>query len=253
MVIMQRRAIVTAVALSAMGAAVIAIVIWVASAALAPPPSEAPASAGASAPSIADAPGPVPPASARPIAELADPAWTARIAAATGIPVRALAAYAGATLAIEQDYPGCGVGWNTIAAIGEVESAHGSFEGSVLDDAGVVRPGIVGIALDGTASDVIRDTDGGALDGDAVWDRAVGPLQFIPETWALFARDGNADGVADPQQIDDAALTAAAYLCDAGGDLSVPANWIAAVAAYNAHTEYNGRVVAAANRYAAAR
>ena len=34
----------------------------------------------------------------------------------------------------------------------------------------------------------IRDTDGGRYDGDPVWDRAVGPMQFIPGTWAGVRR-----------------------------------------------------------------
>src|SRR5687767_9098537 len=59
----------------------------------------------------------------------------------------------------------------------------------------------------------IVDTDGGVLDGDARWDRAVGPMRFIPSTWQLVGRDGNGDGIADPFSIDDAALSAAAYLC----------------------------------------
>ena len=30
-------------------------------------------------------------------------------------------------------------------------------------------------------------------DGDDVWDRAIGPLQFIPTTWALAGVDGDAE------------------------------------------------------------
>ncbi len=40
------------------------------------------------------------------------------------------------------------------------------------------------------ATRLIGDTDGGALDGDPVVDRAVGPMQFIPSTWARWSRDG---------------------------------------------------------------
>jgi membrane-bound lytic murein transglycosylase B len=79
----------------------------------------------------------------------------------------------------------------------------------------------------------------------------VGPLQFIPDTWASWGADGNADGVADPQQIDDAALAAADYLCSYG-DLSIPATWRTAVFAYNHLDSYVDEVAATANAYAAA-
>ncbi|MFT4307655.1 MAG: lytic murein transglycosylase [Microbacterium sp.] len=186
------------------------------------------------------------------IAGLADPAWIARLAASTGIPERALAAYAGAALAIVDEYPRCGLGWNTLAGIGYVETEHGAFGGSQIDDDGVARPRIVGRALDGDGVQAIADTDDGALDGDAEWDHAVGPMQFIPSTWELYARDGDGDGAADIDDIDDAVLTAAAYLCETGGDLTVAANWIAAVAAYNDDVAYNNAVVDAADRYATA-
>ncbi|MGO1801831.1 MAG: lytic murein transglycosylase [Microbacteriaceae bacterium] len=201
-----------------------------------------------------DAPSPTPdPASMTPapVTGLADPRWVARVSDASGIPARALDAYAGAAIAVSDVYPRCGLGWNTLAAIGLVESDHGAAQGAVLGGDGVVSPSIVGIALDGTASAHIADTDGGRLDGDQVWDRAVGPMQFIPGTWEIYGRDGNADGRRDPDQIDDAALAAAHYLCDVGGDLTVAQNWITAVADYNPNIDYNHRVAEAADVYAA--
>ena len=185
-----------------------------------------------------------------PLSERADAAWVVRIATAARIPQRAMAAYAGGALAMAEERPECGIGWNTLAAIGFVESEHATIDGTVLDRNGRAQPDIVGIPLDGTESDAIVDTDGGFLDGDAVWDRAVGPMQFIPDTWAEFARDGDGDGFRDPQQIDDAVLTAADYLCEVGGDLTQPDRWIAAIAAYNSHTDYNNRVADAATIYA---
>jgi membrane-bound lytic murein transglycosylase B len=185
------------------------------------------------------------------IAALADPNWIDEVAERSGIPVRALAAYTGAALRLEVENPACELGWNTLAAIGHVESEHGTIGGSRLDAQGRATPGIVGIPLDGGEVDAIRDSDGGTLDGDATWDRAVGPMQFIPATWEVFASDGDGDGVADPQQIDDAVLTAASYLCSIGdGPLSEPASWIAAVGAYNSTVDYNNRVAAAAAHYA---
>lgn len=182
-------------------------------------------------------------ASDRPISELADPAWISRIAKAGKIPERALAAYAGAALAVGESQPGCGLGWNTLAAIGLVESEHGSMNHATLRPDGTVAPAIVGIQIG-------SDTDRGELDGDTARDHAVGPMQFIPSTWAVTAQDGNRDGTSDINQIDDAALAAALHLCDVGGDLTQSANWIAAINAYNPSVEYNNRVADAASRYA---
>lgn len=209
------------------------------------------AASGVTAPEAADLPEvDAGPRGSHDIAELADADWVAATAAATGIPERALQAYAGAALRAGDMWPACGLGWNTLAAIGEVETHHGTIQGGSIGDDGVADPAIIGIALDGSSTDAITDTDGGELDGDAEWDRAIGPMQFIPETWQALALDGNGDGVLDPQQIDDAALTAAAALCGPGGDLTDPAVWIDAVAGYNSATSYNNRVAEAANAYA---
>jgi membrane-bound lytic murein transglycosylase B len=72
-----------------------------------------------------------------------------------------------------------------------------------------------------------------------------------PAAWAKYAQDGNRDGVTEIGQIDDAALTAAVYLCETGGDLSVPANFTAALTAYNDSQPYDNRVAQAAQQYAA--
>lgn len=180
-----------------------------------------------------------------------DPAWVERTADAGDIPARALRAYASAELLLREEQPGCGIGWNTLAAIGQVESHHGSIHGATLHDDGTVTPRVIGAALDGTRFDAIPDTDGGRLDDDAEWDRAIGPMQFIPHTWGLYGRDANGDGTADPDQIDDAALSAATLLCTEGGDLNVPENWITAVNAYNPSVAYNNDVADVADRYAA--
>jgi len=212
----------------------------------APPATTAPhTAADASAPSRTSSPvvGPA-------VSALADAGWVRRTAARTGIPPRALAAYAGAALRAERLHPGCGLGWNTLAAIGQVESEHGTIFGGAIGDDGIARPRIVGIALDGTSSLAVSDTDGGVLDGDPRWDRALGPMQFIPDTWMRDGRDGDGDGRADVDSIDDAALTAADYLCRAGGDLTDPSSWIRAVDAYNPSVDYNHRVAAAADDYA---
>jgi hypothetical protein len=167
-----------------------------------------------------------------------DAGWLASTAQKTGIPERALEAYAGAAVREKHADPGCGVAWNTLAAIGTVESGNGTHGGAHIDASGQLVGQILGPELNGQDFQAVPDSDHGELDGDAKWDRAVGPMQFLPSTWALDGIDGNGDGKADPNQIDDAALTAAAYLCRIGGDLTTGAGWEAAITGYNADPAY---------------
>jgi membrane-bound lytic murein transglycosylase B len=180
-----------------------------------------------------------------------DGQWLVRTAARTDIPVRALRAYAAAAGVANAAAPACGIGWNTVAAIGLIESAHGTYGGGSLTAAGQASGPIVGPSLDGAGFAAIPDTDDGALDGDALWDHAVGPMQFIPSTWRLAGRDGNGDGGADPLNIDDAALSAASYLCAGGRDLTTAGGWTDAIYSYNQSDSYVGRVSEQAAAYAA--
>ena len=180
----------------------------------------------------------------------ADAGWLAQAAAQTGIPARALRAYVAAAGATNLASPGCGIGWNTVAAVGFVESRHGAYGGGSLDSAGQASGPVVGPSLDGNGFAAIADTDAGALDGDSRWDRAVGPMQFIPSTWELAGRDGNGDGTADPFNIDDAALSAAGYLCAHGRDLTTNNGWTQAVYSYNQSDTYLVQVRDQATAYA---
>ncbi|GAA4752396.1 lytic transglycosylase domain-containing protein [Gordonia alkaliphila] len=177
--------------------------------------------------------------------------WAEPIAEATGIPVTSLEAYGNAAEIQRQQHPECGLAWTTLAGIAGVESKHGEHRGAEVAANGDVRPEIRGMALDGTKGNwEIRDSEGGKLDGDTVYDRAMGPFQFIPETWQRFGVDANGDGVADPDNIDDAALSAARYLCvSAGGDMTTPAGWEKAVLTYNNSMSYVIRVRNHANAY----
>lgn len=194
-------------------------------------------------------PPPTPPPTVQPALAQVDSAWLAAVAGSTRIPERALRAYASADLVLQKEQPACAVGWNTLAAIGWVESAHGTHDGAALNDTGTVSPSIIGPRLDGIEFDAITDTDDGVWDGDQVWDRAVGPFQFIPQTWAEWGADGSGDGVADPNQLDDAALSAARYLC-ASGSMDTPQAWRAAIHSFNHLDSYVDDVADAANHYA---
>jgi hypothetical protein len=167
-----------------------------------------------------------------------------------GIPAAALAAYQRAESVINSADKGCNLTWQLIAAIGRVESNHGRFGGNALDDDGIAQPGIYGIALNGSNDTaVIRDTDAGQFDNDLVHDRAVGPMQFIPSTWSVVGVDADGDGQRNPQDIDDAALATAVYLCSGDDDLSTTAGQRAAVYRYNHSQAYVDLVLSIMNAY----
>ncbi|WP_257203308.1 lytic transglycosylase domain-containing protein [Corynebacterium cystitidis] len=182
--------------------------------------------------------------------------WAAPIADATNVDPQAIRAYGNAALIAQDAWPECNLQWNTLAGIGWVETRHGTYTGDAftrgrLDANGYATPPIIGPALDGSPGFAeIRDTDSGLLDGDTAYDRAVGPMQFIPESFSKYGRDANGNGVPEPQQIDDAALSAANLLCAGGRDLSVPEDWQQAVLSYNHSNDYVVKVRDAAAAYA---
>jgi len=162
----------------------------------------------------------------------------------------ALQAYRVAAEAANAAIPECGVDWSLLAGIGRVESRHGTYGGATLTNNGDVRGPIIGIALDGSRDTaVVPDSDGGLLDGDTVFDRAVGPMQFIPSTWRGFGIDGNGDGIADPQNIYDSATAAALYLCDRGS-LESQGALRSAILTYNNSGRYVDAVLVYTARYA---
>lgn len=167
------------------------------------------------------------------------------------IPLVAYEAYRDASDAAPTIADGCAVDWTVIAGIGQMESAHGRVHGGELASNGDVRPPIRGTALDGTrGTSAVPDTEDGEFDGDAEWDRAMGPLQFIPSTWRELGRDGNGDGVADPDNLYDAALAAVAHLCLlAPGDFADRGDLRAALVVYNASGRYADEVLGWAARY----
>ncbi len=154
----------------------------------------------------------------------------------SGIPATVLDAYKQAESRLARSNPGCNLEWELLAAIGRVESGHAR-GGDVTAD-GTTRNPILGPVLNGNGFANITDTDGGEYDGDTSHDRAVGPMQFIPSTWATWGSDGNDDGERNPDNVYDAALSAGRYLCAGGRDLSSQADLEAAILGYNQSQSY---------------
>ncbi|WP_239312369.1 lytic transglycosylase domain-containing protein [Plantactinospora mayteni] len=176
--------------------------------------------------------------------------WAAQIGPRVGVSTTAMQAYGYAELQVGQTTPGCQLRWTTLAAIGQVESGHGRANGAVLGVNGIAAPEIIGLPLDGNGGRMrIMDTEDGQLDKDATYDRAVGPMQFIPTTWEEIGADADGDGVKNPHSIDDAALAAGNYLCKGGRNLSVASDWWSAILSYNDVRPYAQAVFDAANKY----
>ncbi|MFB9689370.1 lytic transglycosylase domain-containing protein [Amycolatopsis plumensis] len=165
-----------------------------------------------------------------------------------GIPATALAAYKNAADILGREQPACHIDWALIASIGRIESNHA--RGGYVDANGTTREPILGPQLNGQGGfAAIPDTDQGLLDTDPVWDRAVGPTQFIPGTWKGYASDGNGDGKADPNNLFDAALATGRYLCSGGFDLAKPDQLRGAIYRYNNSDTYVNTVILWADAY----
>ncbi|MCC5478119.1 lytic transglycosylase domain-containing protein [Streptomyces barringtoniae] len=161
--------------------------------------------------------------------------------AEAGIPATVLDAYKKAEAELRAAKPGCNLPWQLLAAIGKVES--GQARGGRVDAYGTTIGRILGPALDGHGFALIKDTDHGVYDGNTEYDQAVGPMQFIPSTWAWAGRDGNGDGKKDPNNVYDAALAAGHYLCRNGWDLSREDGLHSAILSYNNSQDYLNTVL----------
>ena len=163
------------------------------------------------------------------------------------IPMIALNAYQSAERMMATSYPACGISWNLLAGIGRIESMHAN--GGATDAAGsAVRP-IYGPSLDGTlpGNEVIEM---GRNANRVVYARAMGPMQFLPGTWSRYASDGNGDGKADVQNVFDASLAAARYLCSGGLNLRDQSQVVTAILRYNNSMAYAQNVLGWAAAYA---
>ncbi|MFE2533707.1 C40 family peptidase [Streptomyces sp. NPDC059371] len=174
---------------------------------------------------------------------------------AADIPARMLTAYKRAVQQVGQYRPTCrGMRWPVLAGIAKVESNHAI--GHSIAANGDIRPRIYGVLLNGSGAGgnttVVADSDGGRWDGAADGERAVGPFQFLPSTWASTGEDANSDGRADPHNADDAALGAAVYLCGSGRDLAKRSQLRTAVLQYNRSGAYVANVLDWIDHYTAA-
>ncbi|MFI0169343.1 lytic transglycosylase domain-containing protein [Streptomyces sp. NPDC017095] len=208
---------------------------------------ERPATAGASTASVADSDGnatgnspyytDLPPLhSPQPSPSSAVGTSVSRSGGEAGIPATVLDAYQKAAAELRTAKPGCNLPWQLLAAIGNVES--GQARGGQVDAGGTTLRPILGPQLDGNGFALIPDTDGGAYDSNSAYDQAVGPMQFIPSTWAWAGRDGNGDGKKDPNNVYDAALAAGHYLCRNDWDLAHEPDLHRAILSYNNSQDY---------------
>ena len=188
-------------------------------------------------------------AAGRPADQLRE--WAEHRAPALGIPISALEAYGYAARVAQVENPQCHLSWTTLAGIGMVESHHGTYRGAEIAPNGDVSPPIRGVHLDGTNGNLAILDREALPDGEPVYARAMGPMQFIPETWRLYGVDANNDRVVSPDNFDDAALSAAGYLCFRGKDMATPRGWMNALRAYNQSEPYARAVRDWATAYAA--
>ena len=177
----------------------------------------------------------------------ADPGTTRGLvtltAAERAIPAPVLTAYQRAATTLATEKTNCHLRWQLLAGIGKVES--GNATGHQISPDGTITPTVLGPRLTGGGGFArVLDTDHGAFDLDKAYDRAVGPMQFLPRTWKSAGRDGNTDGTKDPNNIHDAALTTASYLCAHNRDLTKPTQLNAAILAYNPSGTYVRAVLA---------
>jgi membrane-bound lytic murein transglycosylase B len=159
-----------------------------------------------------------------------------------GIPGVVLDAYLKAQQVLATQQPNCHLPWWLLAGIGKIES--GQAENGEVDAAGNTLRPILGPELNGQHGyAALPAILGGRWTGDPVWQRAVGPMQFLPSTWLEWGGGGN------PNNVYDADVAAGKYLCNGGRDLSVPAQQAAAVFSYNHSDSYVQIVLIWANAY----
>lgn len=162
------------------------------------------------------------------------------------IPPVPLNAYRTAEKIMAAQAPGCGVSWNLLAGIGRIESGHAN--NGATDAHGTPLSPIYGPVLDGSLAGnevIVQSVSAGRV----YYARALGPMQFLPGTWARYASDAIGDGKPDVQNVYDAALAAARYLCSGGLNLRDPSQVLTAILRYNNSMAYAQNVLGWAKAY----
>lgn len=144
-----------------------------------------------------------------------------------------------------------GLPWTVLAGIGKVESNHGRYGGASMDDSGTVTPPILGPVLDGSTPGTrpIPLSGGSPWHANPNFDRALGPMQFLTDTFQRVGVEASGDGVASPHNAIDAIHSAAAYLCGPNGEVT---DLREAILTYNRSEAYVNQVLDYAARYGAA-
>lgn len=175
------------------------------------------------------------------------PAFVVNSVGSLRIPAMALNAYRNAEQMMASADPGCGISWNLLAGIGRIESMHAN--GGATDSRGNPVQPIYGPTLDGTLAGnetIVQNVQAGQV----TYARAMGPMQFLPGTWARYASDGDGDGKADVQNLYDSTLAAARYLCSGNLNLRDRNQVLAAILRYNNSAAYAQNVLGWAAAYA---
>jgi membrane-bound lytic murein transglycosylase B len=175
------------------------------------------------------------------------PAFVMNSVGSLRIPAMALNAYRNAEQMMASAYPGCGISWNLLAGIGRIESMHAN--GGATDARGNPAQPILGPTLDGTLAGnevIVQNVQAGRV----TYARAMGPMQFLPGTWARYASDGDGDGKADVQNLYDSTLAAARYLCSGNLNLRDRNQVLTAILRYNNSAAYAQNVLGWAAAYA---
>ena len=170
--------------------------------------------------------------------------WSESHASPYSIPERSMRAYAYAASKMSQE--GCTLGWPTLAALGSVFSNHGFTHGSEIGENGVSTVPLRDLDL--VKLNPVADTDQGRIDGNPEHDIPVGPFQIMPSRWEQFEKAVEPGTTANPDSIDDSALTVAHQLC-IGGDLNSSEGWDTAIKNIDADPEFVKNVHAKAKEY----